>query len=140
MIPYLILSCPQGMILIDENGQQTIQKMTPEKYLEQVCLKNGSTLEGREKSFRVLTQGSQKAGVLVNERTHEFWFPTLSRKNENCVWIAYFHTVKAFSCQGNTCEILFDNGMRYSVACSTRTIQMQLKRCRTFLEKINENC
>ena len=140
MIPYLMYSCSQGMIMIDENGKQDMHQITPQKYLEQVCLKNGSTLEGREKSFRVLTAGSQKAGVLVNQRTHEFWFPTMSRKNDNCVWIAYFHTVKAFPCEENTCEVLFDNGLRYPVDCSTRTIQMQLKRCRTFLQKINENC
>lgn len=136
---YLMKGTASGRILIDEDGKETADAVRPEQYLVEACLRHGSTMEGREIAFRYLTKSSQKAGVLVNQESHEFWFPTLGKNTVNCEWVAYFHVVKAFGGKEGTCEILFDNGMRTSVNCSSRTIQLQLKRCHSFLQKINEN-
>lgn len=129
---------PQGMTAVEETGREVKLPERPEEYLREACLRHGSTMEGREKSFRYLTKSSQKAGVLVSEREQEFWFPCVSRENENCEWVSYFHVVKAFASDVSQCEILFDSGARMIVNCSSRTICLQLKRCRRFLQEINE--
>jgi competence protein ComK len=136
---YLMRGTAQGRILVDEHGNTVEDPMRPEQYLAQACLKKGSTMEGREQSFRYLTSSSQKAAVLVDESARQFYFPTLGRNAQKCEWISYFHVVKAFGKKDGTCEILFDNGLRLGVACSVRTVNLQLKRCRLFLQKINEN-
>lgn len=139
MSAILMKGTPKGCIIVDENGTETNISQRPETILEERCIQNGCTLEGREKAFRVLTNSSQKAAVLVNEHQQDLWFPTLSKTCDTCQWISYFHVVKAFASANNSCEILCDNGHRETVNCSVRTIQNQLKRCRLFLQKINEN-
>lgn len=135
----LMKGTAKGCIIVDENGTEISIPQRPETILEERCIQNGCTLEGREKAFRILTNSSQKAAVLVNEHQQDLWFPTLSKTCDTCQWISYFHVVKAFASADSTCEILCDNGRRETVNCSVRTIQNQLKRCRLFLQKINEN-
>ena len=135
----LMKGTAKGCVLWDEQGKETSVAKRPEVLLAERCIQNGCTMEGREKAFRILTNSSQKAAVLVNEHHQELWFPTLSRTCDTCQWISYFHVVKAFAAADSTCEILFDTGKKETVNCSVRTIQNQLKRCRLFLQKINEN-
>lgn len=139
MTAYLMKGTAQGMIVVDDEGIEELSSKRPEEYLQEACIKHGSTMEGREQSFRKLTSSSQKAAVLVNERTNELWFPTVSKTNTDCQWLSYFHVVKAFPQKGNQSIVLFDNGLKAVLNCSSRTIQKQLKRCCSFLQQINEN-
>lgn len=139
MIPVIMKGTPQGMIVIYNDGSQKEVAQRPEKYLEEACLKHGSTMEGREQAFRYLTDSLQKAAVLVNEEKHELWFPTVSKSCENCEWIAYYNLLKVCRRQENTSEIIFDNGFRAVVNCSIRTMNLQRKRCQAFLTKICQN-
>ncbi|NLH63689.1 MAG: hypothetical protein GX478_05800 [Erysipelotrichaceae bacterium] len=137
MKAYILKGIAKGMISVDAEGRETIISQRPEKALAEECLMHGSSLSGREESFRYLTGSRQKAAVLVSEEPQELWFPTLSKKNKECIWISYFHVVKAFSAPFNQCEVLFDNGMRIALNCSSHTIGLQIKRCHMFLQKIN---
>lgn len=135
---YLIRGNKTGMTLYDEDGTENTHQERPEVFLGIECLKHGCSLIGREQSFRYLTNSKQKAAVLVNEKEQEFWFPTRSRKQKDCEWISYFHVVRAFPKNDNQCEVLFDNGTKQVISASQRTVALQLKRCRLFLQKINE--
>jgi competence protein ComK len=137
MKAYIMKGSSKGMTSVDAEGNETVHLKRPEKVLAEECLQHGSSLSGREESFRYLTGCRQKAAVLVSEEPEELWFPTLSKKNADCIWISYLHAVKAFPAPFNQCEVLFDNGMRIALNCSCHTIGLQMKRCHVFLQKIN---
>lgn len=78
-------------------------------YLNSLCLKNGSSLEGRKKSFSHITKQKKFVPVLVKEKPFILWFPTSSSKDYTCVWVAY-HQIQKISYTKQKALICFYDG------------------------------
>lgn len=109
--------------------------LNPILVLNQFCIERGSSLEGRMKSFQVLTNTKQKPAVLLDERNQLLLFPTHGITNDACVWISY-HEVFSYHAQGNQTEIVFVNGEKLLLSVQYRTIKLQMERCEMFLQQL----
>jgi competence protein ComK len=118
-------------------GRTAVFMVPPATLLEQLCLQNGSSLEGRITAFRTLAQVCQKPAVLISERSQILYFPTLGMENKDCVWICYNEILKIRSVGADHTEILFADGSRHQVDVNYRIIRNQRLRCADFLQKLN---
>ena len=120
------------------DGTVAVSSDKPLVLLNRACLHNGSTAEGRMASFRTLLDVKQKAAVLISEVSQEIWFPTLSMNNRECEWICCSSILSVKSVDDHASLITFASGVQASVSCDVRTLRLQIKRCRTYLELLSE--
>lgn len=137
--PLMILRDGKETQIIYEDGTAETDTRKPLAILEEKCLRNGSSAEGRMESFRYLLNIRQKAAVLISSITDEIWFPTLSMKQSDCVWIRYDAILQVSSKGPHDCEILFFSGLRKTLDCDMRVIREQMKRCRRYLELLHRD-
>ncbi len=110
----------------------------PIQILERWCLNNGSSLAGRMQSFRFLTGTVQKPAVLVSERSQLLYFPLSGIRDPRCIWIC-FSAVLSWHSAGADTIICFFDGSEITVPVERRVVAGQIKRCGTFLERINSD-
>lgn len=134
----VIMPEKEGTLTLDIHGKLKHRDITPLKFLQERCLQNGCSLEGREEAFRYLTNHIQKSPVLVNE-SPELWFPTLSKMNQDCMWVNWYRVIDVKAVTNNECVVSFDGGYDIRLNCSIRTCQKQLERCLLFIKKLQEN-
>ena len=135
----LIRNTENGSAVLYSDGSIRESDKRPVKLLNEKCLDNGSSLEGRMDSFRHILSVRQKAAVLISEVTQEIWFPTLSMKSKDCVWLRFDQILDTHSASAHRCEIVFFSGVRTEIDIDVRTIRLQMKRCHQFLEILNHN-
>lgn len=126
----------KSICLYENNKKKSVSKL-PTTILEELCLKNGSSFNGREESFRYLTGAKQKPGVLISERTQDLYFPTTSKDNPQCVWILYNRIFRVNRYQEIKTKVLFTDGTSTILPLDIRVVLNQIKRRELFLEKIN---
>jgi len=119
-------------------GRTAVFMVPPTVLLEQLCLQNGSSLEGRITAFRSLANVCQKPAVLISERSQILYFPTLGMENRECVWVCYNEILKIRSVGADRTEILFTDGSRQLLDVNYRIIRNQRLRCADFLQKLNQ--
>ena len=135
--PFLILKDTAGSLIIDECGNTLSAAEKPLELLNQRCLKHGSDINGRIASFRSLLGIKQKAAVLISEINDEIWFPTLSMKQKDCVWIRYDALMSVKAEKPNECDVISMKGFSYHLDTDRRVINEQMKRCRRFLDLLH---
>lgn len=126
----------QSICLYEGNKEKRLA-LKPYQILEELCLRNGSSYEGRKESFCFITGARQKPGILISERTQDIYFPTTSKKNEDCVWVLYNQVFKVKSLDQMNSKILFLDGTKVNIPYDSRILNKQLKRCALFLDGIN---
>lgn len=126
------------MITYDD-GSSDIISIKPAVWLSEKCLRGGSSLRGRTDAFCELLKVRQKPAVLISEVSGEIWFPTLSPKQADCVWIRYDEILDVKAHCPQSCEVIFFNGFRMQANVDARVIRQQMKRCRAFLELLHQS-
>ncbi len=118
------------------NGDLKVVNCKSIKFIENLCIICGSTLNGRISAFNKIINSKQKACIMVSENI--IFIPTMSIKNVECQYIQYNRIVRVKSV-GDKTMILFDNRTKKIIDCSYRTLQKQIKRCDLFVEKLLKN-
>lgn len=77
-------------IVVEENEIYHVKKH-PFKLIQENCLKNGASYDGRRRSIIYLTGFSRCVPVPINPRQDIFAFPTHSPKNDKCSWLFFRH-------------------------------------------------
>ncbi|WP_019415073.1 competence protein ComK [Paenisporosarcina sp. TG20] len=108
-------------------------KMSIEYLLEESCIRNASTFDGRIRAIRKIMEYPKKTPLLIDTEEEVGAFPTLSSIHVECVWIFnhHFH-VNVLSC--NTSEVVFDNGMSLQVKTSKHVLINQQQRLYSTME------
>ncbi|MCF0105397.1 MAG: competence protein ComK [Holdemanella sp.] len=78
-------------------------------YLNQLCIKNGSTLKGRTEAFKKLTGARKFIPVFVSDDI--IYFPTASLKACDCLWIRY-EAIHHVEYKEKTCILFFKDATR----------------------------
>lgn len=55
--------------------------------IERNCIKNGSSLDGRQKSSAYLLGTNYKPPIIISETNDIIFIPTHSIRNKNCLWL-----------------------------------------------------
>lgn len=120
-----------------DDGKITYLENKPLKIIDDWCIHNGSTAFGRMKAFNVLTDSIQKPAVLISERSRIIFFPTLSKEDEECLWINDKKIIQTKAIDSIRTEITFNTGFKMTVDTNRRIIEKQMKRCKVFLSHID---
>lgn len=135
--PLVIKKNAKGSLLVYTENEAVQESRGPFAYLNDLCLKHGSSYSGRTASFRQLTGAVQKPCVLISERTQKIYMPLLSEKNPDNIWLLY-NTVVSVRKTENGCKVLFSDGTMREFGFDPRVIRLQMKRCHEFLNQIND--
>ena len=101
------------------------------KLLEDACIRNASTVEGRLKAIRILMNYSAKVPLLI-EPNNLGAFPTMSYKHVECVWI-FNHPFEVEELSKGKSIVHFPHGIRVSVNVSKQVLLKQHHRLHTSL-------
>lgn len=106
------------------------------EWLNDQCLHNGSSMEGRIASFRFLTGAHQKSAVMISERTRLIYFPLFGMKEKENIWIRYDSIMSCRSISLHETELLFSSGYRHIIPVNRRVAAGQMKRAENYLEQL----
>ena len=137
-LPILIGRSDSGSCLLYAKGRKESIRQTPVSFLDDMCRKNFSTMEGRLQAAGELLGIHQKVILLVSERSGEIYFPTLGLNNTDCQWLLYSAIVSYHSCKDGKTEILFSHGEMVVMDVAYRTVRMQMGRCQKLCRLLNE--
>ena len=108
------------------------------QFLNDLCIKHGSTYKGRIDACKRLLNINQKVPLLISELTLEIWFPILSAKNKDNIWLNYNEILSYKAIDNNKTIIKFKNGYRYEIEYNSRIIKNQMMRCEELINKLNQ--
>lgn len=77
-------------IVIETNDTKHVKKH-PFRLIEENCLMNGASYDGRRRAIVYLTGFSRCVPIPINPKKDIFTFPTHSPKSDACSWIFYNH-------------------------------------------------
>ncbi|NBK96555.1 MAG: hypothetical protein EOM50_00800 [Erysipelotrichia bacterium] len=116
---------------------QFIFNMRIKKVLELLCLRYGSTMQGRIEFFAYTLHIHQKVPLLVSERHELLLFSLYGMRHKEAMWIAY-HQVKKVNNQKNLTTLLhFKNNEIIHVKINYRSIKRQMQRCKQMIQWLN---
>ena len=108
----------------------------PEILLENWCLRNGSTLEGRINAVQKSMGYIQKTPVLVSERSGLMFFPTRGHENSDAIWINPHWILVMKEEPDAATEVTFLDGRTEHFAIDRRTLIAQNFRCHEIMNNL----
>lgn len=99
----------------------------PIEIIQENCIKNGSSLEGRLESVRRILNSRTKLPIPVIPEYGVFMVPTMSARNEHCVWFSYYH-IKHYKKKGKMTRVKLSNDIGLYVKVSANQFDLQVKR------------
>ena len=130
---YLIITNNQ---LINKNRSEEVNNTL--QFLNDLCIKHGSTYKGRIDACKSLLNINQKVPLLISELTLEIWFPILSSKNKDNIWLNYNEILSYKATQDNKTIFKFKNGYTYEIPFNSRIIKNQMMRCEELIKKMSQ--
>jgi competence protein ComK len=98
------------------------------KLLEEACLNNCSTYEGRRQAVIHFTNYTQRIPILINQFEKIIAFPTHSPEQSHCIWI-FFHQILEISPINKTQSLItFKNYKQLQLNISFHTLHEQCKK------------
>lgn len=76
---------------------------------------------------------TQKACLLISERSEEVYFPIRGLKDKDNEWFLFSSIVTYHSVSDNSTELIFKDGTRTVTDVNYRTVKMQIERCKKLL-------
>lgn len=79
-----------GEVHLYQNGQLQVVNhyASSQQYMEDLCLKNGTTLEGSYISSGYLLNGTYKRPIYIGGSCNQIFMPTSSIRRKDCVWVS----------------------------------------------------
>lgn len=72
----------QGTLVVKDGYRSTRQ------YMESLCVRNGTTLEGCYEASRLLLLNAYKRPIYIGGNCNQIFVPTSSIKNRQCIWVS----------------------------------------------------
>src|SRR5699024_6497024 len=86
-----------------------------------------SSLDGREEYAVKILKTRSKLPVLVDEDNEVYMFPTMSKRNKNCIWLSYYH-IHDYKGVDDRTFITFKDGAFLYVNSSIFSFDLQFKK------------
>lgn len=109
--------------VIEENNTFII-KMNTMKIIKRSCEFFGSSYIGRHEGTKYLTGISHKSPIIIEESRNLIYFPTISPRLDNCLWLSLKHISKYKEENGKSL-IFFENGQKLLVDLSYSSFDNQ---------------
>lgn len=118
-----------------ENDEELSSVRCPITLLDSSCIAHSSSLSGREAFTKKVLNSRSKLPVAVSPKHGIFMFPTLSKRNKNCVWLSYYH-IKNFYKVDDRSLVNFTDGTSIYVQVSESILDTQFKRTSQLIAQI----
>jgi len=106
--------------------------------LELLCIKAGSTLNGRMVAFREIVGITQKPAILLSESDRTLLMPTKALNNKDCFLINYSNLINIKQVEYFRTNLKFYNNFQYTIPADRRTLKRQCLRCYEFLHLLDD--
>lgn len=113
--------------LVAECDKIYLVRQTPLEIIDHSCGNDWTTYEGRREFIIKETGYVYKPPILIHNENIDIAIPTRSANHFNCVWINPDNVLNVIK-RGNTCSIIFENGLEVYLDVSHHTINQQLQR------------
>lgn len=117
-------------------------KKTARALMNEICLQNGTTLQGQEYAARKNMKWTQKIPIYTGGIGQRMFFTDTSyHENRECFWFAEDHILSVIQTDEFEVTILFTDGSRRNYVGSRRMFERQMERCdeyRAFLMSKSE--
>jgi competence protein ComK len=114
-------------IILDLSGKKVWSKKPAKEIINEACLNDGASYEGKIKAVRHALPYHRKTPLIINKDQHIYAFPTMSPDKYECIWLFHLHILEISQTQDKT-YITFMNGCKLKVNCSNRVLNRQRER------------
>jgi len=104
--------------------------------LQRLCLRYGSTCEGRREAAACNLDIHQKVPILLSEVYQDILFPTRALRNPECIWINY-RAVDEIRRKEKGCIVQFHDESELFVSVDVRCIRRSMQLCKRYLSFLN---
>ena len=131
MVYYLQRIDERSCLMVQENQQQARLQASVLVILQRLCMRHGSTFEGRRAAAARNLDIHQKVPILLSEIYRDVLFPTKAMRNPDCIWINY----RAVDEKG--CVVQFHDESKLSLSVDIRCIRRSMRLCERYLSFLN---
>lgn len=124
--------------LILEGAKKIPSIHGPEKILEDNCIHNGASLEGRQQSAQEILQTKIKVPIPVFPNCGIFMVPTKSLKSKDCGLFSYYQ-IRNFEQRDRGTFVRFYDGSGVVVNVSKSSFNMQYKKAGQLIANLHRN-
>ncbi|MEL3970889.1 competence protein ComK [Rossellomorea oryzaecorticis] len=114
-------------IIVDLSGKKVWSKKPAKEIINEACLDDGASYEGKIKAVRHALPYHRKTPLIINKDQHIYAFPTMSPDKYDCIWLFHLHILEISQTQNKT-YITFINGYKLEVNCSVKVLNRQRER------------
>lgn len=136
MVYYLRKIDERSCLLVQENEQHAQLQEPILTILQRLCLRHGSTFEGRRAAAASNLDIHQKVPVLLSEVYQDVLFPTKAIRNPDCIWINY-RAVDELRRSEKGCVIRFLDESELCILVDVRCIRRSMRLCERYLHFLN---
>ena len=119
-----------------ENPQQARLQEPVLVILQRLCMRHGSTFEGRRAAAALNLDIHQKVPILLSEIYRDVLFPTKAMRNPDCIWINY-RAVDEVRRLEKGCVVQFHDESKLSLSVDIRCIRRSMRLCERYLSFLN---
>ncbi len=124
-----IIPCENNMSLVYEGDKIIIVNNKPNNIIKMNCLRNGSTLLGRQKGTENMTGDVYKVPIVVREDNNLIFFPTSSPRLKSVSWVNLNNIDRTYYDKINRLSvIIFINSVKVEFNVSLNIINNQIFR------------
>jgi competence protein ComK len=118
--------------IIDFFGEYYASK-DPIDLIEEACLRNGSTYEGRRKSIVYLFRYEKRTPIPISPLHNVFAFPTASTNHFHCTWLFLHHILQIVPhpTKINQSIVTFRNNAQLTVHATPKFLKSQRQKTAT---------
>jgi competence protein ComK len=114
-------------VILNQTGDHVFSKKSVKDLLDDVCMRNGASYDGRVKAVKHVLPYFRKTPVIISEDPYILAFPTMSPQHYECTWLFCSH-IENFSHTNGRTYVTFKNGSMLEVSCSVKVLRTQMER------------
>ena len=128
MVYYLQRIDERSCLMVQENQQQARLQEPVLVILQRLCMRHGSTFEGRRAAAARNLDIHQKVPILLSE--------TKAMRNPDCIWINYRAVDEVYRLEKG-CVVQFHDESKLSLSVDIRCIRRSMRLCERYLSFLN---
>jgi competence protein ComK len=113
--------------ILDRSGEKIFSEKSIMELLDEACMLNGASYDGRVKAVRHVFPYFKKTPLMISKEPCIFAFPTMSPQHYECTWLFCMH-IEDFTHSHDKTYVHFKNGCALEVDCSIKVLHTQRER------------
>ncbi len=123
-------------VLVCSEGKDVILKMGIKKYLNDLCLANLATFDGRKKAISRLLKQKNNLPIYINDEL--FVYPTTSLRDYNTVFINYHQVLSYKQLTNKKTKFIFNNLNELVVDVDVNRVNKQHQRIASIIQYLED--